>query len=146
MSSRIARASGGTKRKPRFSRCRFSRVEQDRFGICPALPVARYMGQMLKLSWICFTLAEFRLRSFAPTGSICSLSGFHFVQPYANPQVQHDNMVLSLSGRSKPKLLSLNFHPGRFVDAAQRPAQPALPPVHNNTFLDLFITMSIVEN
>ena len=60
------------------------------FGICPTSPVVCDLGQMLKLSWICSTLAEFRLRSLAPTGSICSLSGFHFVQPYANSQVQHD--------------------------------------------------------
>ena len=26
-------------------------------------------------SWICSTLTEFRLRGFAPAGSICSLSG-----------------------------------------------------------------------
>ena len=48
MSSRTARASRGTKRKPRFSRCRFTRVEQDSFGIWPTIPVARNIGQMLK--------------------------------------------------------------------------------------------------
>ena len=78
------------KAKTMFSRCRFSRVEQDRFGICPTTPTARNIGQMLKRSWIYSALAELHLRSFAPTGSICSLSEFHFVHPYANPQVQHD--------------------------------------------------------
>ena len=48
LSSRTARASRGTKRKPRFSQCRFTRVEQDSFGIWSAAPIARNVGQMLK--------------------------------------------------------------------------------------------------
>ena len=47
LSSRTARASRGTKRKPRFSRCRFTRVEQDSFGICPKIPEVRNVGQTL---------------------------------------------------------------------------------------------------
>ena len=70
MSSRTARASRGTKRKPRFSQCRFTRVEQDSFGICPASPIARNVGQMLKqvqhdnslsLRAVGFTMAEILL-------------------------------------------------------------------------------------
>ena len=66
------------------------------FGICPTIPVVCTTGQILNLSWICSTLAGFRLRSFAPSGSICSLSGFLFVQPYANPQVQDDRLRITL--------------------------------------------------
>ena len=66
------------------------------FGICPTIPVGCTTGQILNLSWICSTLAGFRLRSFAPSGSICSLSGFLFVQPYANPQVQDDRLRITL--------------------------------------------------
>lgn len=40
------------------------------------------------LSWICFTLSEFRLSSFATVGSICSLTGLvslRSLRPSANP-------------------------------------------------------------
>ena len=40
-------------------------------------------------------------------------------------QVRNDNMDSSCSNRSEPKLHSLNSRSSRFVDAAQRSAQPS---------------------
>ena len=43
------------------------------------------MERETRLSWICFTLSEFRLLYFAQAGSICSLTGLVSLRPYANP-------------------------------------------------------------
>ena len=77
------------------------------------------IGQTLKLSWICSTLAEIRLRSFAPTGSICSLAGFHFAQPYANPQVQGDKSV-QCDGKNESSSRGANEVSDAVIQATER--------------------------
>ncbi len=69
---------------------------------------------LLALSWICSTLSEFRFRHFVPVNSICSLSGFTSLHPYANPQNGH--ATLQPSAR---KALSLGEGMSRYREIAK---------------------------
>ena len=55
------------------------------------------MERETRLSWIYFTLSEFRLLYFAQAGSICSLTGLVSLRPYANPLELYLSSRLCLS-------------------------------------------------